>query len=229
MRAMPWPASRRSRNCPHLQTLRTGLEQALGLKFDAQKGEHFFRSTLVQTLFYGIFSAWVQWCREQKPGSTAQFDWHAAGWSLHVPMVGNLFEQVATPSRLGPLGLIEVLGWTGAALDRVDRAAFFSSFDDKFAVQYFYEPFLAAFDPALRKDLGVWYTPPEIVRYMVNRVDAALREELGVADGLADPRVYVLDPCCGTGSFLIETLDLISERLKQQGGDALAAQRWARV
>jgi hypothetical protein len=209
---------------PALATLRTGLEQALGLKFDAQKGEHFFRSTLVQTLFYGIFSAWVQWCREQKPGATAQFDWHAAGWSLHVPMVGNLFEQVATPSRLGPLGLIEVLGWTGAALDRVDRAAFFSSFDDKFAVQYFYEPFLAAFDPALRKDLGVWYTPPEIVRYMVNRVDAALREELGVADGLADPRVYVLDPCCGTGSFLIETLDLISERLKQQGGDALAAQ-----
>ena len=209
---------------PALATLRTGLEQALGLKFDAQKGEHFFRSTLVQTLFYGIFSAWVQWCREQKTGSTAQFDWHAAGWSLHVPMVGNLFEQVATPSRLGPLGLIEVLGWTGAALDRVDRASFFSSFDEKFAVQYFYEPFLAAFDPALRKDLGVWYTPPEIVRYMVNRVDAALREELGVADGLADPRVYVLDPCCGTGSFLIETLDLISERLKQQGGDALAAQ-----
>ncbi len=76
-------------------------------------------------------------------------------------MVGNLFEQVATPSRLGALGLIEVLGWTGAALDRVDRAAFFSSFDDKFAVQYFYEPFLAAFDPALRKDLGVWYPKHE--------------------------------------------------------------------
>jgi hypothetical protein len=209
---------------PALANLRSGLEQALGLKFDAAKGEHFFRSTLVQTLFYGIFSAWVQWSREQQPGSTARFDWHAAGWSLHVPMVGNLFEQVATPSRLGPLGLIEVLGWTGAALDRVDRAMFFSSFDDRLAVQYFYEPFLAAFDPTLRKDLGVWYTPPEIVRYMVNRVDTALRAELGVQDGLADPRVYVLDPCCGTGSFLIETLDLIFERLEQQGGEALAAQ-----
>lgn len=209
---------------PALANLRSGLEQALGLRFDTAKGEHFFRSTLVQTLFYGIFSAWVQWSREQHPGSAARFDWHAAGWSLHVPMVRNLFEQVATPSRLGPLGLVEVLGWTGAALDRVDRAAFFSSFDDRLAVQYFYEPFLAAFDPALRKDLGVWYTPPEIVRYMVNRVDTALRCELGVQEGLADPRVCVLDPCCGTGSFLIETLDLIFERLKQQGGDALAGQ-----
>lgn len=209
---------------PALATIRTGLEQALGLRFEAQKGEHFFRSTLVQTLFYGIFSAWVQWCREQLPGSTARFDWHAAGWSLHVPMIRNLFEQVATPTRLGPLGLIEVLGWTGAALDRVDRASFFATFDDRLAVQYFYEPFLAAFDPELRKDLGVWYTPPEIVRYMVGRVDAVLRTELGIADGLADPRVYVLDPCCGTGSFLVATLELITQRLQEQGGDALAAQ-----
>lgn len=209
---------------PALATLRSGLEEALGLRFDAEKGEHFFRSTLVQTLFYGIFSAWVQWSREHPPDSLERFDWHAAGWSLNVPMVRNLFEQVATPSRLGPLGLIEVLGWTGAALERVDRATFFSSFDDRMAVQYFYEPFLAAFDPALRKDMGVWYTPPEIVRYMVNRVDTALRVELGVEDGLADPRVFVLDPCCGTGSFLVETLDLIFQRLQQQGGDALAAQ-----
>ena len=42
---------------PTLATIRAGLEQAFGLRFEAQKGEHFFRSTLVQTLFYGIFSA----------------------------------------------------------------------------------------------------------------------------------------------------------------------------
>jgi hypothetical protein len=56
---------------------------------------------------------------------------------------------------------------------------------------------LQAFDPELRKQLGVWYTPPEIVQYMVARVDTVLREELNIEDGLADPRVYVLDPCCG--------------------------------
>jgi len=52
-------------NLPALATVRGGLEQALGLRFDDAKGEHFFRSTLVQTIFYGIFSAWVQWAREQ--------------------------------------------------------------------------------------------------------------------------------------------------------------------
>lgn len=208
---------------PALQTVRSGLEQALGLSFDDAKGEHFFRSTLVQTLFYGIFSAWVDWARAQPAESTARFDWHAAGWTLHVPMVRTLFEQVATPSRLGPLGLVDILDWTGDALNRVDRTVFFEAFDEGRAVQYFYEPFLAHYDPELRKQFGVWYTPPEIVRYMVERVDLALREELGIENGLANPAVHVLDPCCGTGSFLVEVLRLIEQRLRDQGEDALLA------
>ena len=50
--------------------------------------------------------------------------------------------------------------------------------------------------------LGVWYTPTEVVRYMVARVDQALKDDLGIADGLAADNVYVLDPCCGTGAYL---------------------------
>jgi predicted helicase len=53
----------------------------------------------------------------------------------------------------------------------------------------------------LRKELGVWYTPPEIVRYMVARVDRVLREEPAIPDGLADNRMVILDPCCGTGAY----------------------------
>ncbi len=206
---------------PALAAVRTALEQALGLKFEGEKGEHFFRSTLVQTLFYGVFSAWVLWSRQQAPGSRQQFDWHAAAWSLHVPMVRTLFAAVATPERLGPLGLVEVLDWTAAALNRVERPAFFAKFEEAQAVQYFYEPFLRAFDPDLRKQLGVWYTPPEIVKYMVARVDAALRSELKLADGLADPNVYILDPCCGTGSYLVEVLHRIEQTLRARGDDAL--------
>ena len=46
---------------PALANIRAALEQALGLKFEGEKGEHFFRSSLVQTLFYGVFSAFVLW------------------------------------------------------------------------------------------------------------------------------------------------------------------------
>ena len=89
-------------------------------------------------------------------------------------MLRALFQQIADPGRLQPLGLTEVLDWTAAALDRVDRTAFFARFNQGEAVPYFYEPFLEAFDPDLRKQLGVWYTPSEVVRYMVARVDRAL-------------------------------------------------------
>lgn len=205
---------------PALKSLRESLEASLGITFEGERGEHFFRSTLVQTLFYGVFSAWVLWSRR---GGEGRFNWHEAAWDLRVPMIRALFHQVADPNRLKRLDLIEVLDWTVEALNRVDRAAFFTRFREEHAVQYFYEPFLEAFDPELRKQLGVWYTPPEVVKYMVAKVDHTLRTELDVPDGLADERVVVLDPCCGTGAYLVEVLHRIEETLREKGEDALVA------
>ena len=207
-------------DAPSLNAVRSALEEALGVKFEGERGAAFFRSTLVQTLFYGVFSAWVLWAR-QASAPTEQFDWRTAVWHLRAPVLRALFQQLSDPGRLQPLGLIEVLDWTAAALDRVDRAAFFARFNEGEAVPYFYEPFLEAFDPALRKQLGVWYTPTEVVRYMVARVDRALKDDLGIADGLAAENVYVLDPCCGTGAYLAETLKRISDNLKASGAGAL--------
>ena len=205
---------------PALQTVRSALEDALGMKFTEEKGEHFFRSTLVQTLFYGVFSAWVRWHKDN-PGPKAKFDWRTAEWSLHVPFIRTLYHQVADPNQLGQLRLVEVLDWAAGVLNRVERSEFFKNFEDQHAVQYFYEPFLEAYDPELRKALGVWYTPPEIVKYQVARVDRVLREELDLPDGLADPNVIVLDPCCGTGAYLVEVLKQIAHNLREKHDDAL--------
>src|SRR5260370_9183614 len=212
-----------SHELPALASVRKALEEALGLAFQGDKGEHFFRSTLVQTLFYGIFSAWVLWSKQLKPSSKELFDWRLTAHYLRVPVLRKLFHGVADLGQLKELNPSEILGWTCAVLNRVDRPVFFSKFEEAHAVQYFYEPFLQAFDPELRKQLGVWYTPPEIVQYMVARVDTVLREELNLPDGLADKNVYVLDPCCGTGSYLVEVLKKIHETLKQRGNDAPVA------
>jgi hypothetical protein len=208
---------------PALATVRSALEEALGLKFEGEKGEHFFRSSLVQTLFYGVFSAWVLWAKQHPPTSKVRFDWNLAARYLRVPMISKLFYLVADPNQLEALKLAEVLDWAALVLNRVDRRSFFDKFQESHAVQYFYEPFLEAFDPELRKELGVWYTPPEIVKYMVERVDTVLRQELGLPLGLADKNVYVLDPCCGTGSYLVEVLDRIHRTLEERGEDALLA------
>ncbi len=211
---------------PALASIRASLEESLGLKFEGEKGEHFFRSTLVQTLFYGVFAGWVLWHRD---GAKGKFDWKLAAWHLHVPMIRALYEQLAQASQVRRLGLEESLDLAADVLNRINRSEFFKRFEDHHAVQYFYEPFLEAFDPELRKQLGVWYTPTEIVRYMVARVDQALQTELGLADGLADPNVVVLDPCCGTGAYLVEVLRVIGEKQKAKGEDALAAQELKRA
>lgn len=211
-----------------LDSIRKALEEALGIQFTGAKGEHFFRSTLVQTLFYGVFSAWVLWHKQTKK-KKSEFDWRLASHYLRVPILRKLFHEVSEPGQLERLDLTEVLNWTAAALNRVKREAFFSRFEEEHAVQYFYEPFLEAFDPELRKQLGVWYTPTEIVQYMVARVDTVLREELNLADGLADPNVYVLDPCCGTGAYLVEVLKRIHQTLNERGEDALAAEELKRA
>ena len=211
-------------DAPSLNVVRSALEEALGVRFEGQRGAAFFRSTLVQTLFYGVFAAWVLWAR-QTPPPAGRFDWRIAVWHLRAPVLRALFQQLSDPGRLQPLGLVEVLDWTSAALDRVDRVAFFDRFSEGQAVPYFYEPFLEAFDPDLRKQLGVWYTPTEVVRYMVARVDKALKDDLGIADGLAADNVYVLDPCCGTGAYLAEVLRRIALNLESRGLGALTGAR----
>ena len=223
-RGTDWRVSRLPETQLRLSVLRSALEDALGVRFEGDRGAAFFRSTLVQTLFYGVFSAWVLWSRETPPPA-GRFDWRLAVWHLRAPVLRALFQQLSNPGQLEPLGLVEVLDWTADALDRVDREAFFERFDEGEAVQYFYEPFLEAFDPALRKQLGVWYTPSEVVRYMVARVDMALKDDLGIEDGLAAENVYVLDPCCGTGAYVSKVLRRIAKNLQDSGLGALVGSR----
>ena len=95
---------------------------------------------------------------------------------------------------------------------------------------HFFEPFLRHFDASLRRRRGVYYTPRPLARFMVRSVDELLREELGLSMGLAStatwrqvqlerpnlsvpaslgpesPFVRILDPCTGTGTFLLEVL-----------------------
>ena len=95
----------RAGDATSLATLRQALEESLGVKFDGDQGAAFFRSTLVQTLFYGVFSAWVLWARQTPPPS-GLFNWHEAVWHLRVPVLRALFQQLSDPGKLQPLARI---------------------------------------------------------------------------------------------------------------------------
>lgn len=212
------------------------FRDALGVSFEGKEGEEFFRSSLVQTVFYGLFAGWTLWA---KAGATRPFRWEELTEHLKIPFLGELFYELQHPTRIQELGLRVYLDRATETLGRVDRDAFFGRFHmpslqsnrngatvaATAAILYFYEPFLEAFDPQLRKELGVWYTPAEIVEYQVRRVDRMLREELGCERGLADEDVVILDPCCGTGAYLIEILRSIAVQLESEGAGALLGER----
>ncbi len=135
------------------------------------------------------------------------------------------------------LGVGEVVDLLNAA----DMEAVLLDFDKQKAgddpVIHFYEGFLHAYDKALKVQRGVFYTPRPVVSFIVRSVDEVLRTEFGLEDGLADtatwaefvakhpeakipdgvkgdePFVKILDPATGTGTFLVEVIELIHDRL----------------
>lgn len=83
---------------------------------------------------------------------------------------------------------------------------------------YLYEDFLRIFDPSAVAKYGVYYTPPEIVQLVVTETDQALRNGLHV-DGMMDPNVNLLDPACGTGTFLISAVSSVARQARAQFGE----------
>lgn len=62
--------------------------------------------------------------------------------------------------------------------------------DTKDPIIHFYEDFLQEYDPAIRKAMGAYYTPIPVVRYIVSQVDRILKEDFGIAKGLASDETF---------------------------------------
>jgi hypothetical protein len=146
------------------------------------------------------------------------------------------------------LGVSEVV----ELLDAANMEAVVRDFGDRKPeedpVIHFYELFLKEYDPHEKVKRGIFYTPRPVVSYIVRSVDEFLRTEFGLADGLADTTtwgeiakrheglkipqgmkpndafVQILDPATGTGTFLVEAIDLIHKtktgKWKAQGHGA---------
>lgn len=111
---------------------------------------------------------------------------------------------------------------------------------------HFYETFLSEYDPKLRKQRGVWYTPKPIVNFIIRAVDDILKTDFDLSQGIADTKkikikrnsqtpdkrsatgykqieqevhkVQILDPATGTGTFLAEVINNIYQKFHGQQG-----------
>ena len=168
-----------------------------------------FADMYAQTLTYGLFAA-----RCTLPNAT-NFSRHTAVDALprSNPFLIELFYHVASP-RL-ETNVTYILDDIATLLQNVStemlRTAFSANNHLEDPVIHFYETFLKEYNPELRFDRGVFYTPPQVISYIVRSVDSLLKTELNRPDGLADDNTLILDPATGTGSFLLTALDHIRE------------------
>ncbi|MBV8521584.1 MAG: N-6 DNA methylase [Acetobacteraceae bacterium] len=83
---------------------------------------------------------------------------------------------------------------------------------------YFYEDFLGAYNPKLRKDAGVYYTPAGVVGLQVRLASELLETRFGKPLGFADDGVTFLDPAAGTGAYLLAAVRDGLERVREHRG-----------
>ncbi|MGB5969662.1 MAG: N-6 DNA methylase [Spirulinaceae cyanobacterium] len=186
-----------------------------------------FADMYAQTISYGLFAARVG--HAQNPGGEAFTRRTAATYIPATnPFLKRLFNTIVETDAVSQIDwaiddLVQLLS-------QVDMGSILANFGQRTRqedpVVHFYETFLAAYNAKLRKSRGVYYTPEPVVSFMVRSVDRILKEyfdlPLGLADNAKDPltqkpRVQILDPATGTGTFLYEVVKQIYRNLEAIG------------
>ena len=223
----------------YLHTLLTSFQRellpTLKLKPDNDK-DYSFADIYAQTIAYGLFTARVfsytvderRRQEEQNPErKETDFNRQNAWKRLPEtnPFLRRLFRDVSQ-QPVADLGedladaITEVFSILRAAKMDAILADFRAKMNREDIVIRFYEDFLAAYKPKMRERRGVYYTPEPVVSYMVRSVDILLKEKFNKPLGLADPEVMILDPACGTGTFLLWIFQEIYRKF-QENPDAL--------
>lgn len=143
-----------------------------------------FADIYAQTVAYGMFAARLH---DHTPNDFSRQE--AANLIPRTnPFLRNIFQQIAG------YDLDERIAWIVDDLVNVFLATDVQKVMKNYARKglhhdpmiHFYEDFLTAYNPALRKSKGVWYTPQSVVQFIVRAVDEILKCDFGLAEGLAD-------------------------------------------
>ncbi len=171
-----------------------------------------FADLYAQTLSYGLLAA--RWQAE------GEFDRQTAAES--IPASSGLLREVFRNISLDdpPAGIAWIVDEIVAVLAAAPVRSMLERTGKRRGdpVLDFYQTFLRSYDPGLRRRRGVYYTPRELVSYVVRSVQRLLASRLGLRDGLADPGVTLLDPAAGTLTFVVEAVRCAVEAVRSETG-----------
>ncbi|GFE72122.1 type ISP restriction/modification enzyme [Chroococcus sp. FPU101] len=181
--------------------------------------DYSFADIYAQTIAYGLFTARVfSFVKDPHLDFNRETAWKQLPETN--PFLRQLFKDISEQpaSELGDEladSILEAIAILRAAKMDAILVDFRSNFNQEDIVIRFYEDFLAAYKPQMRELRGVYYTPEAVVSYMVRSVDELLKDKFNKPLGLADPEVMILDPACGTGTFLLSICKLIYQRFHE--------------
>ena len=203
--------------------------------------EESFADVYAQTITYGMFAARLH---DNTPEDFSRAE-AASLIPKTNPLLRQMFNYIAADSNDTVEWIVDDLITLFAATDlREIMKDYGKSTEQTDPILHFYEDFLAAYNPELRKARGVWYTPQPVVGFIVRSVDRILETEFGLQGGLANNskakfkvvndnrnrksdksfveremhRVQILDPATGTGTFLAEAVRLIHSKFAGMQG-----------
>ncbi|MDB9430653.1 N-6 DNA methylase [Microcystis aeruginosa CS-555/01A07] len=201
-----------------LESFRKELLPNLKLNSEDQK-DYSFSDIYAQTIAYGLFTARVfSYVKNPKRDFNRYHTWQELPETN--PFLRELFKDVSQrpAAELGD-ELIDSIGEAFGILRAAKMEAILTDFRNKMnredIVIRFYEDFLAAYKPQMREKRGVYYTPEPVVSYIVRSVDELIKDKFNKPLGIADPEVMILDPACGTGTFLLWVFQLIHKRFEE--------------
>lgn len=157
-----------------------------------------FADAYAQTLTYALLLAHVSGAVNLTPAVAAAA--LRQGHNLLASTLDILAQYAASEQIKVPLALLQ------RTIGAVQPALFNGVAGDADPWLYFYEDFLEAYDPDMRKKRGVYYTPIQVVQTQVRLVDELLRTRLNRPLGFVDENVSTIDPACGTGTYLLAAL-----------------------
>ncbi len=198
-----------------LQELFREFEDILFKSLSAEQ----FADAYAQTLTYGLLLAHVSldFARDDRAGVGLSLDSAPRLLEDHHRLLSGALRLLGQPEP------VRLIGWSVEALietvRRVDVVVLSGEHADE-ALLYFYEQFLAAYDPVLRRKVGVYFTPPEVVAFQVRACEELLASELGIDTGFASDGVNVLDPATGTGTYLLGIVREVARRAREEQGQA---------
>lgn len=179
-----------------------------------------FADLYAQTITYGLFAArfWSSSQPDAEPFDRKRA-FHAIPSSLGL--VRRLFRWVFLDDPPEEIRwIVDDLAEVLAATDlRGIFRRYFREGKGMDPVVHFYETFLGSYNPERRERRGVFYTPPEVVSYIVRSAARILQRDFGHPEGLAAPEVTVLDPASGTLTFVVEALRNAFQQFGDLRGD----------